>query len=137
MEDTLKGDEESVARGLDRAHTEVASILTYNDENSLSCAVGLAYYSARRDYRLIRELPAGKGFADIVFLPLPHTKKPALVVELKYDRTADAALEQMKERNYAQALEGYGGEVLLVGINYEKDHKNKPHSCVIERVVKS
>ena len=137
LEDTLKGDEESVARGLDRAHTEVASILTYNDENSLSCAVGLAYYSARRDYRLIRELPAGKGFADIVFLPLPHTKKPALVVELKYDRTADTALEQMKERNYAQALEGYGGEVLLVGINYEKDHKNKPHSCVIERVVKS
>ncbi len=137
LEDTLKGDEESVARGLDRAHTEVASILTYNDENSLSCVVGLAYYSARRDYRLIRELPAGKGFADIVFLPLPHTKKPALVVELKYDRTADTALEQMKERNYAQALEGYGGEVLLVGINYEKDHKNKPHSCVIERVVKS
>lgn len=137
LEDTLKGDEESVARGLDRAHTEVASILTYNDENSLSCAVGLAYYSARRDYRLIRELPAGKGFADIVFLPLPHTKKPALVVELKYDRRADTALEQMKERNYAQALEGYGGEVLLVGINYEKDHKNKPHSCVIERVVKS
>ena len=136
LEDTLNGKEESVARGLDRAHTEVASILTYNDENSLGCAVGLAYYSARKDYRLIRELPAGKGFADIVFLPLPHTKKPALIVELKYDRTAESALEQMKERNYAQALEGYGGEVLLVGINYDKDHKNKPHSCVIERVIK-
>lgn len=102
----------------------------------LGCAVGLAYYSARKDYRLIRELPAGKGFADIVFLPLLHTKKPALIVELKYGRTAESALEQMKERNYAQALGGYGGEVLLVGINYDKDHKNKPHSCVIERVIK-
>lgn len=67
LEDTLKGDEKSVARGLDKAHMEAASILTYNNENSLSCSIGLAYYSARKDYRLIRELPAGKGFADIVF----------------------------------------------------------------------
>ena len=129
-------DEESVARGLDRAHSEVASILTYNDENSLGCAIGLAYYSARKDYKLIREMPAGKGFADVVFLPLPHTDKPALVVELKYDKTADTAIRQIKDRQYTQAFDGYRGEILLVGINYNSGDKDKPHSCVIEKIEK-
>ena len=133
LKDTLDGNADSVAEGLDRAHTEVASILTYNDENSLACAIGLAYYSARKDYRLIRELPSGKGFADIVFLPLPHTGKPALVVELKYDKSAQAAIRQIKDRQYTQALEHYTGEILLVGIDYDKENTAKPHSCVIER----
>ena len=136
LEDTLNGDEGSVAEGLDRAHTEAASILTYNDENSLACAIGLAYYSARKDYRLIRELPAGHGFADIVFLPLPSVKKPALIVELKYNKTAHTAIQQIKDRQYTQALEGYAGEILAVGINYNRDNANKPHSCVIERMKK-
>ena len=136
LADTIAGREERVAEGLDRAHTEVASILTYNDENSLGCAIGLAYYSARKDYRIIRELPAGKGFADMVFLPLPHTDKPALVVELKYDKTAETAIQQIKDRRYAQALDGYSGEIVLVGINYDKENKDKPHSCIIERVGK-
>lgn len=134
LEDTLRCDEKSVAEGLDRAHTEVASILTYNDENSLGCAIGLAYYSARKDYKLIRELPTGHGFADVVFLPLPFSRKPALVIELKYDRSADTALSQIKDRRYTQALEGYSGEILLVDVNYDKDNENKPHSCVIEKM---
>lgn len=136
LEDTLLCKEESVAEGLDRAHTEVASILTYNDENSLSCAIGLAYYSARKDYKIIRELPTGRGFADVVFLPLPSVSKPALVIELKYDKTADTALQQIKDRHYTQALEGYVGEILLVGINYDKENVNKQHSCVIEKFEK-
>lgn len=134
LEDTLSGDEESVARGLDRVHTEVASILTYNDENSLGCAISLAYYSARKDYKLIRELPTGRGFADVVFLPLPHTGKPALVVELKYNKSAHTAIQQIKERHYTQVLEGYSGIILLVGINYDKDKSDKSHSCVIEKM---
>lgn len=144
LEDTLKGDAESVASAFDQAHMEVSSILTYNDENSQSLAgalydkalvvaVGLAYYSARKDYRLIREFPTGKGFADIIFLSLPHTGKPALVVELKYDKTADTALQQIRDRHYTQALEGYAGEILTVGINYDKDNADKPHQCVIEK----
>lgn len=145
LKDTLAGDVESVARALDKAHTEAASILAYNDENSqslpfdlcgkdLGAAVGLAYYSARKDYKLIREMPAGHGFADIVFLPLPHTGKPAMVVELKYGKTAEEAVQQIKDRGYAQALEGYSGEILLVGINYDRERADKPHSCVIERM---
>lgn len=134
LQDTLSCDGESVARGLDKAHTEVSSILTYNDENSLGCAIGLAYYSARKDYKLIRELPAGKGFADVAFLPLPHTGNPAMLVELKYDKSAGAAVQQIRDRNYMQAFEDYTGEILLVGINYDKENPDKPHSCVIEKV---
>ena len=136
LKDTLDGDADSVARGLDQAHTEAASILTYNDENSLACAIGLAYYSARKDYRLIRELPSGRGFADVVFLPLPSVNKPALVIELKYDRTVNAAMQQIKDRHYTQALEGYVGEILAVGVNYDRDDINKHHSCVIQRLEK-
>ncbi len=145
LTDTLNGDEQGVADALDKAHTEVASILTYNDENSQSLpnellgkdlvvAVGLAYYSARKNYKLIREFPTGRGFADIIFLPLPHTKSPAMVIELKYDKTADTAIAQIKEKHYTQALEGYSGEIVLVGINYQKESKS--HSCVIEHVNK-
>jgi Protein of unknown function (DUF1703). len=82
---------------------------------------------------MIRELPTGRGFADIVFLPLPHTRKPALVIKLKYDRSAPAAIQQIKDRQYTQALEGYVGEILLIGINYDKNNKDKPHTCMIEK----
>ncbi|HCT90651.1 MAG TPA: AAA family ATPase [Lachnospiraceae bacterium] len=135
LENTLSGNEKNVAEGLDSAHTEVASVLTYNDENSLACAISLAYYSARKDYRMIRELPTGRGFADIVFLPLPSSVgKPALIIELKYDRSAATAIQQIKTRQYTQALEGYSGEILLIGVSYKKDSKNKSHRCVIERL---
>ncbi len=136
LENTLLCDGDSVAEALDRAHTEVSSILTYNDENSLACAIGLAYYSARKDYRLIREFPTGKGFADIVFLPLPHTGRPALVVELKYDRSVSSAIQQIRDRHYTQAFEGYTGQILLVGITYKEENQTKPHSCVIEKMEK-
>lgn len=132
LEDTLSGDAGRVAEGLDRAHTEVASILTYKDENFLGAAISLAYYSAREDYRMIRELPTGRGFADVAFLPLPSRGKPAMVIELKYDKSAPAAIRQIKDRRYTQALEGYSGEVLLVGVNYDRD--SKEHGCMIERV---
>lgn len=134
LEDTLSGREECVARGLDRAHTQVASILTYNDENSLGCAVSLAYYSARKDYKIVREMPAGRGFADVVFLPLPSCIKPAVIVELKYDRSVRSAISQIREKQYPQVLEGYSGEIVLVGVNYDKD--SKEHSCVIEKIRK-
>ncbi len=137
LADTLAGNAESVAEELDKAHSQVASLLTYNNENSLACAIGIAYYSARKDYKLIRELPAGKGFADIAFLPLPHTGKPALLVELKYNKSVRAAIQQIKDRQYTQAFEGYTGRILLVGINYQKDNQNKPHRCIIEKIEKN
>ena len=131
LEDTLQGREKNVADGLDQAHTNISSILTYNDEASLACAVRLAYFSAIRDYKLIRELPTGKGFADIVFLPLPNKNKPAIIIELKYNKSANTAIRQIKETQYTQALSDYSGEILLVGINYDKE--SKKHNCIIEK----
>ena len=108
---------------------QIHQSLKYNDENALSCVITLAYYNAANDYTLVREMPAGRGYADIVFLPRKYSDKPAMVVELKYDQSAEGAIRQIEEKNYAKALEEYKGNVLLVGINYDKE--TKKHSCVI------
>ena len=126
-------DANAVAKGIDQAHDEI-SILQYNDENSLSCTITLAFYFAKEYYTVIRELPTGKGFADICLIPRPlHRDKPAAVIELKKDKDAQGAIEQIKQKNYGKALEDYHGNLLLVGINYDKEKK---HSCVIEKMVK-
>ncbi len=77
-------------------------------------------------------MPSGKGFADIIFLPKRHSDKPAMIVELKWNKSARGAIRQIKEKEYIQALEHYGGKILIVGINYSK--KTKKHSCKIEWV---
>ena len=129
---TWNKEAEAVASGLENAHFET-SILTYNDENALSCVISLAYYSARAYYTEKRELPAGKGFADIIYLPRKGNEdKPAMVVELKYDKSAEGAIFQIRERKYVKALDGYQGQVLLIGVNYDK--KSKMHECVIEEM---
>lgn len=131
LDATLRGDAESVARGIDEIHSANTSVLAYNNENSLSCVITIAYYIAKKDYTLIRELPSGKGFADIVFLPRKHTDNPALVIELKWDKSARGAISQIKEKQYTCSLEEYAGNLLLVAINYNK--RNKKHECIIER----
>lgn len=131
---TLNCDEEKVAELIDKAHSENTSILKYNDENSLSCVISLAYYCARKTYTTERELPAGKGYADIVFKPRRNNSNPAIIVELKYAKTAEGAIEQIKEKQYADCLNDYTGEILLVGINYDKEEKK--HTCKIEKIVK-
>lgn len=130
LKDTLSGNEESVAAGIDEIHMDTASVLTYNDENSLSCVLTLAYYSARKYYTIVREMPSGKGFADFVFFPRKKSKIP-MVVELKWGKSAEEAIHQIKEKQYGKALNGYEGEILFVGINYDK--KSKKHSCKIVR----
>lgn len=126
LQATIRGD----AKGIEDVHMVNTSVLSYNDENSLSCAITIAYYSARKDYALIRELPSGKGYADIAFLPRKHSDKPAMIVELKWDKSAEGAIRQIKEKRYDGVLKEYGGEVILVGINY--DRGSKKHECVIE-----
>ena len=122
---------DAVADGIDRAHREI-SILQYNDENSLGCTINLAFYFAREYYTIIRELPTGKGFADICFVPRKlHVDKPAVVIELKWAKDAKGAIAQIKEKQYVEALKEYHGNLLLAGINY--DRKTKKHSCVIEK----
>lgn len=130
LEATLKGDTKTVEECIDEIHAANVSVLSYNNENALSCVITIAYYAAQKDYILIREFPSGNGFADIVFLPRRHVNKPAMVVELKWDKSVNGAIRQMKERNYAGVLKDYIGNVLLVGINYDK--KQKKHQCMIE-----
>ena len=127
-------DEKAVAAGIDKTHREI-SILQYNNDNALSCTINLAFYFAREYYMIIRELPTGKGFADVCFIPRKmHLDKPAMIIELKWDKTAKGAISQIKEKQYVDALRDYQGNLILAGINYEKD--TKTHTCVIEKVKK-
>ena len=134
VEKTWAMDREAVAKGIDVVHQDMTSILSYNNENALSCVISLAYYGARTEYTMIRDLPTGKGFADIVFLPHKYSDTPAMIVELKWNQSAEGAIKQIKEKDYVKALELYTGDILLVGINY--DTKTKNHQCVIEKYKK-
>lgn len=131
LQATLNGDEEAVAHGVDAAHDENTSILSYNDENSLACVLSIAYYYSRNDYVMHRELASGKGFADIVLIPRKNVESPAIVIELKYDQDSDTAISQIKRRNYPEKIAQYADNLLLVGINYDK--RQKKHECKIER----
>lgn len=134
LENLWNMNEDAVAEGIDKAHREI-SILQYNNENALSCTINLAFYFAREYYTIIRELPTGKGFADVCFIPRKlHLDKPAIVMELKWDKNVSGAISQIKEKHYVDALKEYHGNLLLVGITYEKSEKK--HHCVIERLCK-
>ena len=123
-----------MARALEAAHSDDTSILSYNDENSLVCVLSIAYYYAQNDYHVHREYATGKGFADLVMIPRNNVSKPAIIVELKKDKTAKTGIDQIKERNYLQKVAEYSGDILLVGINYDTD--TKQHACKIERWTK-
>lgn len=113
---------------------DYVSSIQYNNENSLSSVLAIAYLSAMQYYfKPIRELPAGKGFADFIFIPKPEYNSfyPALVVELKWNKTAETALQQIKEKRYPETLLSYTGNILLVGISY--DENTKIHQCKIEK----
>ena len=128
---TLDGDCEAVARGIDLAHDEHTSILSYNNENSLACVLAIAYSYARNDYVVHRELASGKGFADLVLIPRKNVDSPAIVLELKYNRDADSAIAQIHRRQYPAKVAQHSSDLLFVGVNY--DRETKTHECLIER----
>ena len=129
---TISGNEQAVARAIDLAHDEQTSILSYNDENSLACVLSVAYIWAKNEYVIHREYATGKGYADLVMIPRRNVSKPALVIELKFNHSADTAIDQIKRKEYPAKLAEYTGEIMLVGINYDKE--TKQHTCKIERV---
>ena len=131
LQATLDGDEEAVARGVDAAHDENTSILSYNNENSLACVLSIAYYYAKNDYVMHRELATGKGFADIVLIPRKNVESPAILLELKFNKDADSAISQIRRKQYPAKVAQYSGDILLVGINYDKNLKT--HQCKIEK----
>ena len=134
LEATLDMDEEAVEEGIEKIHTEYVSNIQYNNENSLSSVLAIAYLSSMEYYfKPVRELPTGRGFADFVFIPKPEyvSSYPALVVELKWNKNAETALQQIKEKKYPDTVRQYTGKILLVGISYDK--KTKVHICIIEK----
>ena len=136
LEATLRGDEQTVARLVEAAHTENTSIIRYNNENSMACVLAIAYYYAHGDYIFHREFQSGRGFADLVLIPRKNVQKPAIIVELKYGHSPEEAIAQIKERRYQDKVAEYTGGTgpaqglpLLVGISYDKD--TKTHQCQI------
>ena len=132
LQATLDGDADAVAKGIEAAHDENTSILSYNDENSLACVLSIAYYYAKNDYVMHRELASGKGFADIVLIPRKNVDSPAIVLELKVNKDADSAISQILRKDYPAKVREYSNRLLLVGINY--DRNTKQHSCCIEKL---
>ena len=132
LEATINKDEAAVANALTEAHIRATNPLTYNNEASFQSAIGLAYFYANLKYTVIKELPTGKGYADLALIPyLPNI--PAIIIELKNNKSAESAINQIKEKKYDDLLEHYRGNLLFVGINYDAD--TKEHQCRIEECV--
>ena len=129
---TIDQDVDYISEAFDKYRFEASSIIKYKDENSMACAITLAYYAAKRFYKIFREQPSGKGFADMIFLPLPNSTRPAIVVELKSKKSAQGAIDQIKNKNYPEALKGFSKKILLVGIGWSK--RKSKHDVKIEVV---
>lgn len=134
LECTLEGNEAEVAEAIETAHDAGTAPLFYNNEQALRSIIKFAYISAVDDYVQIQELPSGKGYADVVFIPKKTSDKSAMVIELKWNKEADTAIKQIKENNYPQLIKDLSGDIVLVGINY--DEKSKKHECKIEKISK-
>jgi len=110
---TLEQNEEKISEILSEVHNENTSVIQYNDENSLSCVLALAYYSAQDSYAIYRELQGGEGFADLVFVPKAGNSNPAMIIEPKRNKNTGIALNQIKDKKYIKSLKDYHGKVLV------------------------
>ena len=132
LQDTLNGNETEVVNAIVRVRNTNYAPMFYNNEQALRYVIKFAYIVCIDYYLKVEELPTGHGIADVVFIPKHDTSLPAMIVELKWNQTAEGAIKQIKERNYPAILSGYVGEMVLVGINYNE--KTKEHSCKIEKI---
>ena len=132
LEDTIAGNADAVVEAIQAIRDAQYAPVFYNDEQALRYVIKFAYIAAIDQYLKVEELPSGKGIADVVYLPKRKSMLPALIIELKWDKSSEGAVGQIREKNYPAVLEDYGGEIVIVGINY--DAKTKEHNCVIERI---
>ncbi|MBQ6318418.1 MAG: AAA family ATPase [Lachnospiraceae bacterium] len=130
---TIRGDEGAVAAALDTSHMHVTSNRSYNNEDALQSAIYLAYIYALNKYTVVKEMTAGRGFADVVYIPFTENM-PAMIIELKHNKCAESAIDQIRDKQYFDSLSHYSGNLLFVGINY--DEQTKTHECKIERFEK-
>ena len=132
LEDTIAGNEEAVAATIEKVHETVFAPTLYNNEQALRYTIKMAYISCVDQYAKIEELPTGHGISDVVFIPQKRSNLPAMVIELKWNASAEGAMKQIRDRNYANVPLQMGEEVLLVGVSY--DEKSRKHCCKIERI---
>ena len=130
LKDTLEGKSDAVAKAIADVHDSEYAPTYYSNEQSLRYVVKMAYISCVDQYAKVEELPTGHGIADVVFLPKRRSTLPAMIVELKWNRNAEGAIKQIKDKNYPGLLKNYGGRIVLVGVNYDVDTKS--HTCLIE-----
>ena len=134
LQATIEKDKRYIAKAIAEYHREATSFWEFNDEKSMACAIKLAYYSAICEYEIFREFPTGKGFADMVFVPIPGSVFPAIVVELKCDKSAKGAIDQIKRKEYPKKLQRFSREIVLLGINYDKDAPDIKYEVELEGV---
>lgn len=130
---TLQLDESTVAEILTHTHEMEITPINYNNEQALRYVIIMAYLSAMDHYLRFEELAGGKGYCDLLFLPRTTSAKPALLIELKWNKSAENAVTQIKDKNYAHIAKklGYHGDMLLIGIGYNA--ATKKHTCKIEK----
>lgn len=135
---TKAGDTETMTRILEHAHNSLSPLQVYSSEAELASIIRWIYLKALDSYRMEREDKAGVGYADYIFYPFVKSDD-AIIIELKVNHTADEAIQQIRDRQYALRFEGrfgeapeYTGRILAVGIAYNKDDPNKRHECKVE-----
>lgn len=132
LQDTLNGNEAEVVNAIVRVRDTNYAPMFYNNEQALRYVIKFAYIICIDYYLKVEELPTGHGIADVVFLPKRDTSLPAMIVELKWNQTAEGAIKQIKEKDYPSLISEYTGDMMLVGINYNES--TKEYSCKIEKI---
>ena len=113
-------------------NSSAVSLLDYNDEESLTyCVMTGLLWSTLDDYSYHREDQAGKGRVDLVYEPLTR-RHPLILIEFKYDGSAEEAIAQIKKQEYFKRYTGQYRNIIIVGINYST--KTKDHQCLIEKI---
>ncbi len=134
IRDVVEMDEAAVAEQIEKIHRTETDPLFYNNEQSLRSVIKLAFFAYKDKYTQLEELRSGNGYADIVYLPKKQSNYPILVIELKWDDTAETAIDQIRKRNYPEKLKDRNEDIILVGVSYDKDDRGKKHHCKIERI---
>lgn len=113
-------------------NSSAVSLLDYNDEESLTyCVMTGLLWSTLDDYSCHREDQAGKGRVDLVYEPITG-KFPLILIEFKYDGSAEEAIAKIKTQEYFKRYTGQYRNIIIVGINYST--KTKDHQCLIEKL---
>ena len=138
LQATRAGDTETMAQILEFVHNTESPVGVYSNEAELASVIKWAYLQALDYYRIEREDKAGMGYVDYIFYPYKRDDD-AIIIELKVNHSAQEAIRQIRERQYALRFEGklggkpeYTGRILAVGIAYDKTDKNKRHTCQVE-----